>query len=312
MGSEHTPSTRSRELMLRLSPLSRSNETLSRVTPLLVTALPFDRIDVVADEKLFGDDGTRAGSVTGAFLDDELVGVIASADRFIKLLAVHPDHRRKKIGSELLAYLKIDPALVVRVGDHPGNYLSPGMDVRYEQGIAFFAAHGFIERERVENLRVRYAGNALVTEENAARLGAQAAALGYRVGRPEPAELPGVLAMIEKEFAVVWAKEAAMAARAVRRALFVAFDRAGQPVAFAAADGNNRGLGWFGPAGTLPAHRGKKLGEALLLYCLLAVHGLPEAGVIAWVGPKPFYERAALAGFDRRFTQMVKNPVNSP
>jgi len=64
--------------------------------------------------------------------------------------------------------------------------------------------------------------------------------------------------------------------------------------------------GWFGPAGTEPAHRGKKLGEALLVRCLEDVRGLPEAGVIAWIGPKQFYAKARSAVDDRRFVTMER------
>ncbi|HEX9105241.1 MAG TPA: GNAT family N-acetyltransferase, partial [Polyangia bacterium] len=81
---------------------------------------------------------------------------------------------------------------------------------------------------------------------------------------------------------------------------------AGAPVAFAAADGNNQGLGWFGPAGTDPAHRGKRLGEALLVRCLEDVRGLPEAGVIAWIGPKEFYRKTVGAVDDRRFVTLER------
>ena len=194
------------------------------------------------------------------------------------------------------------------MGDHPGNYLSPGVDARYREGLAFLRQRGFAERERVENLRAACDGNPLVTDARGADLVAQAEKLGYRVLRPEGAELTAVLAMVSEQFAPVWATEAEHAARGTRRALFAALAADGAPIAFAAADGNNQGLGWFGPAGTLPDHRGKKLGEALLLQCLLAVRGLPEAGVIAWVGPKPFYERAIGAVPDRQFVQLHRKP----
>jgi predicted N-acetyltransferase YhbS len=106
----------------------------------------------------------------------------------------------------------------------------------------------------------------------------------------------------------VWALEAGRALDGPRRALHMAFvdgDYAA-PVAFAAADGNNQGLGWFGPAGTDPGHRGKKLGEALLLRCLEDVRGLPEGGVIAWIGPKEFYAKACGAADDRRFVTLER------
>ena len=62
------------------------------------------------------------------------------------------------------------------------------------------------------------------------------------------------------------------------------------------------------PAGTSPEHRGRGLGEALLLRCLLDVRGLPEAGVIAWIGPRAFYARACGAVSDRRFLSLERAP----
>ncbi len=293
--------------MVRLAPLSRSHETPAR--DLLGRALPFDRIDVVLAEKLFGSDGARSGRATGAFDGERLVGVMASAERFVKILAVDASHRRRGIATQLLqAEFAAHSDWVLRAGDHPGNYLSPGVDARYTDGLAFLLARGFVEKERVENLRATIDGNPLVTEARSAALVTQAAQRGYRVGRPEGAALAKVFAMVSAQFAAVWAAEAEHAAQGPRQALFAAFDALDQPIAFAAADGNNQGLGWFGPAGTLPAHRGKQLGEALLLQCLLAVRGLPEAGVIAWVGPKPFYERAIGAGSDRQFVQLRRDP----
>jgi GNAT superfamily N-acetyltransferase len=273
------------------------------IADLLVRALPYDRVAVVYAEKLFGSDGARRGRAVGAFAGGQLVGVLAQAERFVKILAVDPARRQAGIGS-----LLIDDALAhgaTRIGDHPGNYLSPGVDLRYADGIAFLRKRGFVERERVENLRAPIDGNALVAPARAAALAEDAAQLGYRIARASEGELPGVLDFIASAFAKVWAHEAERAHRGPCRALFVAF--AGEtPVAFAAADGNNRGLGWFGPAGTSPAHRGKKLGEAVLVACIDAVRALPEAGVIAWVGPKPFYARAIGAVDDRSFVQLEK------
>ena len=77
--------------------------------------------------------------------------------------------------------------------------------------------------------------------------------------------------------------------------------------AFAAHDGNNRGLGWFGPTGTWPAHRGKGLGEALLLACLVDVSVDHDRCEIAWIGPRPFYEKAAGIVEDRRFVAILKD-----
>ena len=121
--------------------------------------------------------------------------------------------------------------------------------------------------------------------------------------------------MIAQHFSPVWSHEVERAlglelggpAAAHTPSLFegasvhVAHDRDGALVAFAAHDGNNRGLGWFGPTGVLPQNRGHGIGELLLLHCLRDVAARPEGGVIAWVGPVEYYARACAARPDRRF-----------
>jgi hypothetical protein len=74
-------------------------------------------------------------------------------------------------------------------------------------------------------------------------------------------------------------------------------------------DGNNRGLGWFGPAGTLEPHRKKGLGECLLAHCLadVAERGQPTT-IIAWVGPVAFYRRACGARVERTFLLLERRP----
>lgn len=268
---------------------------LDEARALLVAALPYDRVDVVAAEKLFGDNGARSGLTWGATDGDALVGVMASAGRWIKLVAVAASHRRRGIASAMLdglAALHADARL--RVGDHPGNYLSPGIDERYADARAFFSHRGFRDVAVVENIRAP-----------ADQVRPQLHVPGYEIRRVEDRDRERVLAWIGRAFAPVWSFEAARALDGPRRALHAAF-RDGEPVAFAAADGNNQGLGWFGPAGTDPAHRGRRLGEALLVRCLEDVRGLPEAGVIAWIGPKQFYAKTVGAVDDRRFIVMER------
>ena len=277
---------------MHLGPIDRHR--LGDARALLAAALPYDRVDVVAAEKLFGDDGARAGRTVGAWDGESLVGVAAAAGRFVKLLAVAAAHRRRGIGSALLDAVAAPDGARLRVGDHPGNYLSPGVDVRYAEGRAFFAARGFVEVGTVENLRAPLDRPLRAIDVT-----------GYDLRRVGPAERAALLDWIGRAFAPVWAFEVARALDGPRRAVHAAFAE-GRPVAFAAADGNNQGLGWFGPAGTDPAHRGRRLGEALLVRCLEDVRGLPEAGVIAWIGPKAFYARTVGAVEDRRFVQLER------
>lgn len=310
-----------------LQPLDEaSGADLAAATAILGEALPHDGVAVVAQEKLLGGDGARAGrALLARSPGGEVVGVLAQAGRWIKLLCVGAGARRRGVGTALLeearralpapAEAKAEgkegkpPAL--RLCDHPGNYLSPGLDERYEEARAFLGARGFRPVLQVQNMRAPVQQNPLVTAERAAELAAAAARRGYQVRRvdtSDEAEVAALLELARGAFAAVWAFE-------LRRALgllpgpalpegpgvHAAFDPSGAPVAFAAHDGNNRGLGWFGPMGTLPQHRGQGLGEALLLPCLLDVADRPEGGVIAWVGPIEFYRRACGANIDRQF-----------
>jgi predicted N-acetyltransferase YhbS len=283
---------------VRIAPLSR--DELEPARALLQRTLEHDRVDVVAEEKLFGDNGARAGVTLGAWKRDTLVGVLASAGRWIKLVAVDETQRRKGIATRLVE--ELDPALKLRVGDHPGNYLTPGIDARYEAGRAFFAAQGFRPVGSVENVRAPLDHPLQRTE-----------VAGYTIRRIDGADADArarLLAWVEATFAPVWAMEVARASDGPRHAVhaaYVAGSDGDAPVAFAAADGNNQGLGWFGPAGTDPAHRGKRLGEALLVRCLEDVRGLPEAGVIAWIGPKQFYAKTVGAVDDRTFIQLERD-----
>lgn len=296
-----------------LRPLSPAD--LPAVKQLLSVCLPHDRADLVAGEKLFGGDGARSGQALGAFVGDlgpgaELAGLLCQAGRWIKLLCVAPEHRRQGLGTLLVDAARAR-ARPLRIFDHPGNYLSPGLDVRYDQGHAFLRARGFREVGRIENLRAPLADNPLVTPARVRLLADAAARRGYTVRRVDAsneAEVEAVLGLVSADFSPVWALEVA---RALGRrggpalpegpGVHAAFAPDGRPVAFAAHDGNNRGLGWFGPMGTHIRHRGQGLGEALLLACLLDVVSRPEGGVIAWVGPVDFYRRACGAAVDRQF-----------
>lgn len=307
---------------LRLRVLSQAE--LAPATALLGAALPWDHVEVVAAEKLFGGNGRRSGQALGAFTSaGELVGVLAYAGRFIKLLAVQPEAQRRGIGTALFAAARAriqagatdTPPPRLRIGDHPGNYLSPGVDERYQAAHAFFRARGLAEVARCLNLRAPLRDNPLSTPERAHRLHAAATAHGYTLRRARAEDVAGLLTMVAAEFSPVWADEVARAlgpelggAAAAYTpqlpegaAVHLALLPSGAPVAFAAHDGNNRGLGWFGPMGTLPAHRGRGLGEALVLSCLADVGERPDGGVIAWVGPEAFYARTCGAIPDRRF-----------
>lgn len=314
--------------MFELRPLDAESGTdLLAAAALFEAALPWDHAKGVAAEKLFsGNGGRRRGYALGGFDGGVLIGALAMAGRWIKLLAVHPEARRRGIGSALLeaARRHLDreaeaagtPRPKLRIGDHSGNYLSPGVDVREEAGQAFLRSRGFVEVARNMNLRAPLLGNPCLSDERTAQLERRVDQAGYAVRRATAADVPSLLELASRSFSPVWAHEVSRAlgpelggAPAAHTpelfegaSVHLAVQKSsGNVVGFAAHDGNNRGLGWFGPTGVLLEHRGHGAGELMLLACLRDVLDRPDGGVIAWVGPVEYYARACGARPDRHF-----------
>ena len=285
-------------------------EALAPAQTLLASACPFDPAARVAEEKLFGA-SPAPETVTLAARDGErLAGVAVVSGRWLRLLAVDPAVRRRGVGSALLAEAEARArgwgATRLRTGDQPGNYLAPGVDVRNQALLHFFARHGYREGARYENLAVPLVGNDRVTVARAEALAGAAAARGAEVRRARPEDTSALLTFARDAFAPAWAFEVERALGNDPPGVHIAV-AGGAVVAFACHDGNNRGLGWFGPAGTAPELRGKGIGQALLIPCLvdIAAAGHTE-GVIAWIGPRRFYEEAAGARSDRSFVVLEK------
>jgi GNAT superfamily N-acetyltransferase len=295
---------------VRVAALDR--EDLEAVRGILEAAFPFDKVGLVLGEKLLGGNGARAGTTLVAWDDGKPAGVIAMAGRWIKLFAVDPEKRGRGVGSVLLDLARTwvrtrGGGGKLRFMDHPGNYLSPGLDVRETAGRGWVERHHFRVSSENVNLRVPLVDNPKVTEARAAELVERARMRGYEVRRVGKGERTLLVKLAGEAFASAWAFEVGRAMDNDPPTVFAAF-KEGQPVAFAAHDANNTGLGWFGPAGTLTAHRGHGLGEALLLQCLIDVRDRPDGGVIAWIGPRDFYEKAAGAVEDRRFVVYEEYP----
>lgn len=290
---------------MRIAPLDRSS--LPEAAALLDEACAFDRAGRVAEEKLFGDGPVmplHEPVALGAWRDDALAGVAAVSAGCLRVLAVAPAARRSGIGGALLAQCE---QLARTAGqerlsalDQPGNYLAPGVDDRNGETIGWLERRGWQRQgEPRVNALIDVRGNPRVSAARAEELAAAAAARGYQVrrARRDEAELA---AAIEAEFGGAWPFEVRRALGGDPPGVHVAV-RDGAYCGFAAHDGNNRGLGWFGPTGTWPAHRGQGLGEALLMACLVDVAAHHAQCEIAWIGPRPFYDKVAGVAADRRF-----------
>jgi GNAT superfamily N-acetyltransferase len=288
-------------------------DDLPAARTLLAAACAFDPAAAVADEKLFGPaPGPDACDRIGAFdRAGELLGVAVASDRWLRLLAVAPDARRRGIGTALLDAAEraiAARAPRARTMDQPGNYLAPGVAAANGDTIAWLERRGYARREENSNLHIALAGNPRVAPARAEELARRAADRGYHIRRARPTDRAPFTAAVALAFGRAWGFEVDRALDGTPPAVHVATAVAtGELAAFAAHDGNNRGLRWFGPAATFEAHRGIGLGEALLIACLvdIAGAGLPQA-TIAWIGPRAFYEKAAGVAGDARFVVLDK------
>lgn len=297
-----------------IRPLERTR--LVEAKALLERACVYDRAAEVADELLFGPGPRHPAHPLGAFAGERLLGVVVTSGTWLRLLAVDPDARGHGVGSDLLdagerAILASERGAqgggartcLIRVMDQPGNYLTPGVDRRDSWTLDGYHRRGYHERCENQNLLVDLAHNPNVSE---GRAEACAQATGYEIRRARVAERDALLSWVRREFSEVWAFEVGRALTFTPVAVHVAL-LGSELAAFAAHDGNNQGLGWFGPAGTTVAHRGRGLGTALLLACLVDIrragHEMTE---IAWIGPRAFYERAVGVAGERTFVSLAK------
>ncbi len=276
-------------------------------------ACEFDDAAPVAAETLHGTaPGNPAGDTFSAWQGEHLLGVVATSGKWIRLLAVHPSARERGVGTVLLAGAESSIARrhepLARTLDQPGNYLAPGIDTRNELALSWLERRGWSRKAINTNLLVDVATNPRVTSARRDDAASRCLQDGYEIRRARRDEKPALIASIRQAFSDTWAFEVARALAHTPAGVHLAMHRASNDIAaFAAHDGNNQGLGWFGPAGTMESHRRRGLGEALLLACLMDV---ADAGhdtcTIAWIGPRAFYERCAGISGERTFVVMTK------
>ncbi|MGB9691725.1 MAG: GNAT family N-acetyltransferase [Candidatus Sumerlaeaceae bacterium] len=284
---------------------------LATITEIAQQVLVFDPVveDVIAEKTLQAPDsfphlglacevgGQVVGFVQGAFgVNEEDQG-----RGYIRLMAVAPSHQRQGVGSALLreleARLRAAGASEVSVMDVPQNYFMPGLDFRYTRAVCFLLRHGFQMVHENHNMLCDIAPDRWNDlDEQARRMGAE----GFDIGRAAREEWPRIASFLDAHWPA-WRNEVQRALHNEPPAVFVARHE-DRIIAFAAYQGNNRALNWFGPMGTTPECRGRGIGALLLRLCLreLARQGWHQA-IIPWVGPICFYARFCGAWLDRCF-----------
>ena len=255
-----------------IRPASRAD--LPRIRELLTRAneAPYD-LAAVAGEKCFerGFEGEAIVSVDGDF-----DGIAVTCGKHLRLIAVDRERRRRGVGRALLRDAESRGAYVVAA--EPGNYFTPGVLASDSTTLNFFAAHGYRETARTQNLEVDLPA-------------------GGGAGAPlRSDQRERVLDFIEGAFGPIWRFEAS------HGATIFSVEHEGKIAGFSTHDANNRGLGFFGPTGVASDLRGRGLGRQLLLASLtdLHQHGYRKA-IIPWTESIDFYRKACGARLAHRF-----------
>lgn len=221
-----------------------------------------------------------------AGLDGVCVAVVREQRGFVKLLAVHPRIRRRRVGSSLLAraeeWLRSQGARTVEVGASAPFYVVPGTDVRTTEALCLLEAAGYERTGEAVNLSVPL--REVPEPTLSVRHATEADLTAFRGWVSE--HHPRWIRELERSFAI--------GTCLVHRDL-----------GFACYDVNREG--WFGPIATHPAHRGRGIGASVLCGALHAMRGAGhERAEVAWAEAIPFYVRVVGARISRVFWRYSK------
>ena len=113
---------------------------------------------------------------------------------------------------------------------------------------------------------------------------------GIKIRKPLGAEKSMIVQWVRENFGEPWASEMDVTFSHQPVSCYVA-QQDQHMVGFACYDAT--ALGYFGPTGVDESFRGRGIGKALLLSCLLEMRtkGYGYA-IIGWIGPQEFYEKA--------------------
>ena len=288
---------------------------------MLARAMPQDPISEARfTRQVLLDQNFRIEGMPVAARDDEVIGLCLAiarqvplenapgdADRgYLTLIAVDPAHRRRGVGTRLLAvaegYLKSQNRTIVMVSSYAPGYFIPGVDVNaHADGLEFFKKHGYAEVYRPIAMQASLWDLTVppwVIEKSKA----------FEIRPFSPVLTLGLLDFVKTEFPGDWVRVVRETAGRIiagepANRLLIALDK-GDIVGFSHYE-NER----FGPIGVAVSQRGRGVGQVLMFATLQAQR---EAGFRAawflWSDDKTAQRLYHAAGFKetRQFALMKK------
>lgn len=260
--------------------------------------------DFISDRSLrritFDDPNYNKRYALVALENERVVGFVLGAKRerapeelveaqkglaWIKVFAVSEDYRRKgiatKLFEELESRLKDSGTKKIRITDFPGWTLFSGVDLKYQDALAFLFGRGF-----------KKVGEAVDYEIDLLNFYIPRRILEINVSpavvrKAEKSDKNKVLSWVKSEFSVFWEYEASVGFTYDKPKLWIAED-------------NNEIIGfsvysalephWFGPIGVSTKTRLKGIGSLLLFNCLKSMREEGQRiAVIPWTSHLFFY-----------------------
>lgn len=293
--------------------VSLDEDNLQDVHELSNRNLEYDRVSLdLFRYKTLEDPDFDPAMATVAMVDGKPCGYAMAVCRTtqervtagLKLFAVDPAYRGQRIASGMLAAVEraagARGAESLSVGFIRPNYLTPGIDPRYTEAVAFLLRRGFERMGESFNMDVDLSASDWSTGELEARLAKEDVAC--RRLRADEKEKLGEWML--REFSAGWRYQVLRAAEMDPIAVFIA-EKDGEILGFASYDGVRPR--WFGPMATSENARCGGIGSVTFLRCLQDMKAVGyDICEIGAVGPLYFYSKIAAAKVSRIFWLMEK------
>jgi len=256
---------------------------------------------------ILGDPNHENGASLVAIYDGKIAGFIGSIARegvpgadgrgrpyekdkgYIKGMFVLEEFRRRGIGTRLLdgveKYMKSKGKSVIRIVTYTGSYFFPGVDLKYESALKFFANRGFHQDHVINDVDLDLKGFQISDYQKDARR--RMAEFGVHIEGYDPSMLSAMREFVGKVNMTAWFPEGWEEGYKEKGNKFAALKN-GEIVGWASYYPRT-GTAGFGPIAVLEEMRGNGTGSCLMLECVLRMKDAGADRVVASWANTPFY-----------------------